>query len=74
MGHAPKVVREAIATTAERGLSFGISNPLEVEMARAIPADLDKRIPLIESDVLINEPAFAEACAKELLRLMRSPG
>lgn len=36
LGHAPKVVREAIATTAERGVSFGIPNPLEVEMARTI--------------------------------------
>jgi uncharacterized protein (UPF0261 family) len=39
----------------------------------AIRADLDKRIPLIEMDVLINEPVFAEACAKELLRLMQQP-
>jgi uncharacterized protein (UPF0261 family) len=38
----------------------------------ALRADLDKRIPLIEMDVAINEPAFAEACAKELLRLMRN--
>jgi glutamate-1-semialdehyde 2,1-aminomutase len=36
LGHAPKVVREAIANTAERGVSFGIPNPLEVEMARTI--------------------------------------
>jgi len=36
LGHAPKVVREAIATTAERGVSFGIPNSLEVEMARTI--------------------------------------
>jgi glutamate-1-semialdehyde 2,1-aminomutase len=36
LGHAPTVVREAIANTAERGVSFGIPNPLEVEMARTI--------------------------------------
>jgi glutamate-1-semialdehyde 2,1-aminomutase len=36
LGHAPAVVREAIAQTAERGVSFGIPNPLEVEMARMI--------------------------------------
>ncbi len=36
LGHAPAVVREAIARTAERGVSFGIPNPLEVEMARTI--------------------------------------
>ena len=36
LGHAPQVVRAAIASTAERGVSFGIPNPLEVEMARLI--------------------------------------
>ena len=36
LGHAPKVVRDAISQTAERGVSFGIPNPLEVEMARTI--------------------------------------
>jgi len=39
----------------------------------AIRADLDKRIPLIEMDVVVNEPVFAEACASELLRLMQPP-
>ncbi len=39
----------------------------------AIRADLDKRIPLIEVDVVVNEPVFAEACASELLRLMQQP-
>jgi uncharacterized protein (UPF0261 family) len=38
----------------------------------ALRADLDKRIPLIEMDVAINEAAFAEACAKELLRSMKT--
>jgi uncharacterized protein (UPF0261 family) len=46
----------------------------DAALFEAIRADLDKRISLIELDVLINEPAFAEACAKELLRLMRPPG
>jgi glutamate-1-semialdehyde 2,1-aminomutase len=36
LGHAPTVVRDAISQTAERGVSFGIPNPLEVEMARTI--------------------------------------
>ena len=36
LGHAPSVVREAIGVAAERGVSFGIPNPLEVEMARQI--------------------------------------
>ena len=33
LGHAPKVTVDAVAEVAPRGLSFGISNPLEVEMA-----------------------------------------
>ena len=36
LGHAPKVVVEAVCDAATRGLSFGIPNPLEVEMAELI--------------------------------------
>src|SRR3954465_11862451 len=36
LGHAPVVVREAVAAAAERGVSFGIPHPLEVEMARTL--------------------------------------
>ena len=36
LGHAPKVIVEAVRDTATRGLSFGIPNPLEVEMAELI--------------------------------------
>jgi glutamate-1-semialdehyde 2,1-aminomutase len=36
LGHAPKVVVEAVRNTAARGLSFGIPNPAEVEMAELI--------------------------------------
>src|SRR5262245_4155259 len=36
LGHAPKVVVEAVRDAASRGLSFGIPNPLEVEMAELI--------------------------------------
>ena len=36
LGHAPKVVLDAIRDAAARGLSFGIPNPLEVEMAELI--------------------------------------
>src|SRR6266545_1355392 len=36
LGHAPKVVVEAVCEAAARGLSFGIPNPLEVEMADLI--------------------------------------
>jgi glutamate-1-semialdehyde 2,1-aminomutase len=36
LGHAPKVVVNAVREVATRGLSFGIPNPLEVEMAELI--------------------------------------
>src|SRR6266545_1077909 len=36
LGHAPKVVVEAVREAATRGLSFGIPNPLEVDMAELI--------------------------------------
>src|SRR5215467_4220194 len=36
LGHAPKVVVQALRDAATRGLSFGIPNPLEVEMAELI--------------------------------------
>jgi glutamate-1-semialdehyde 2,1-aminomutase len=36
LGHAPKIVVNAARETATRGLSFGVPNPLEVEMAELI--------------------------------------
>jgi len=36
LGHAPQVVIDAISETANNGTSFGIPNPLEVEMAETI--------------------------------------
>src|ERR1700730_4913902 len=36
LGHAPKVVVDAVRDAATRGLSFGIPNPLEVQMAELI--------------------------------------
>ena len=36
LGHAPKMVVDAVRDAATRGLSFGIPNPLEVEMADLI--------------------------------------
>jgi glutamate-1-semialdehyde 2,1-aminomutase len=36
LGHAPKVAVDAVREIATRGLSFGIPNPLEVEMAGLI--------------------------------------
>ncbi len=36
LGHAPQVVIDAVTNAVPRGVSFGIPNPLEVEMARTI--------------------------------------
>ncbi len=36
LGHAPRPVVAAVQAAAERGTSFGIPNPLEVEMAKTI--------------------------------------
>jgi glutamate-1-semialdehyde 2,1-aminomutase len=36
LGHAPKVVVDAVREAATRGLNYGIPNPLEVEMAELI--------------------------------------
>jgi glutamate-1-semialdehyde 2,1-aminomutase len=36
LGHSPRTVVEAVREFARRGLSFGIPNPLEVEMAQLI--------------------------------------
>ena len=36
LGHAPSLVVEAVRAAAGLGLSFGIPNPLEVEMAELI--------------------------------------
>src|SRR6266576_2598043 len=36
LGHAAKVVFNAVREAATRGLSFGIPNPLEVQMAELI--------------------------------------
>src|SRR5438128_2980560 len=36
LGHAPKVIVDALGGAAARGLSFGIPNPLEVELAELI--------------------------------------
>ena len=36
LGHAPRVIVDAVREAATRGLSFGIPNPFEVEMAELI--------------------------------------
>ena len=65
VGHAPKVVVEAVRDAATRGLSFGIPNPLEVEMAELI-CDW---IPSIEKVRMVNSGTEA---AMSCIRLARA--
>ncbi len=64
LGHAPAVVREAIAETARHGVSFGIPNPLEVEMARQIV----DWVPSVEKVRLVNSGTEATMSAIRLAR------
>ena len=65
LGHAPKVVVEAVRDAATRGLSFGIPNPLEVEMAELI-CDW---VPSIEKVRMVNSGTEA---AMSCIRLARA--
>src|SRR5215211_171046 len=65
LGHAPKVVVEAVRDAATRGLSFGISNPLEMEMAELI-CDW---MPSIEKVRMVNSGTEA---AMSCIRLARA--
>ncbi len=64
LGHAPKVVLDAVATAASRGVSFGIPNPLEVEMARTICA----WVPSIEKVRMVNSGTEATMSSLRLAR------
>ena len=64
LGHAPKVVVEAVRDAATRGLSFGIPNPLEVEMAELI-CDW---MPSIEKVRLVNSGTEATMSCVRLAR------
>ena len=64
LGHAPKVVLDAIAVTAQRGVSFGIPNPLEVEMARTIC----EWIPSVEKVRMVNSGTEATMSCIRLAR------
>jgi glutamate-1-semialdehyde 2,1-aminomutase len=64
LGHAPKVVVEAVRDAATRGLSFGIPNPLEVEMAELI-CDW---IPSIEKVRMVNSGTEATMSCIRLAR------
>src|SRR3989440_9138799 len=64
LGHAPKVVVDAVRDAAMRGLSFGIPNPLEVELAELIC----QWMPSIEKVRMVNSGTEA---AMSCIRLAR---
>ena len=64
LGHAPKVVVNAVRDAAARGLSFGIPNPLEVELAELIC----QWMPSIEKVRMVNSGTEA---AMSCIRLAR---
>lgn len=64
LGHAPQVVIDAIAGTAAHGTSFGIPNPLEVEMAETIC----QMVPSIEKVRMTNSGTEAVLSAIRLAR------
>ena len=64
LGHAPRVVTDAIAEAAVRGVSFGVPNPLEVEMAELIC----RWIPSIEKIRMVNSGTEATMSCVRLAR------
>jgi glutamate-1-semialdehyde 2,1-aminomutase len=64
LGHAPKVVIDAVRDAAERGVSFGIPNPLEVEMAELIC----RWVPSIEKVRMVNSGTEATMSCIRLAR------
>ena len=64
LGHAPDVVVEAVRETAKSGLSFGIPNPLEVEMARLICT----WVPSVEKVRMVNSGTEATMSCVRLAR------
>jgi len=64
LGHAPQSVIEAVRAAAGRGLSFGIPNPLEVEMAETIC----RMVPSIEKVRMVNSGTEATMSCVRLAR------
>ena len=64
LGHAPQVVRSAISESAARGVSFGIPNPLELEMART----LVNWVPSLEKVRMVNSGTEATMSCLRLAR------
>ena len=64
LGHAPDAVIAAVCGTASNGLSFGIPNPLEVDMAQTI-CDL---VPSVEKVRMVNSGTEATMSCIRLAR------
>ncbi|MDD5201109.1 MAG: glutamate-1-semialdehyde 2,1-aminomutase [Terrimicrobiaceae bacterium] len=64
LGHAPAVVIEAVREAAGCGLSFGIPNPLEVEMAETIC----RLVPSVERVRMVNSGTEATMSCIRLAR------
>jgi glutamate-1-semialdehyde 2,1-aminomutase len=64
LGHAPKIIVDAVSETAARGSSFGIPNPLEVEMAELICSWM----PSIEKVRMVNSGTEATMSCIRLAR------
>jgi glutamate-1-semialdehyde 2,1-aminomutase len=64
LGHAPQVVIDAVTETAKHGTSFGIPNPLEVEMAETI----SRMVPSVEKVRMTNSGTEAVMSAIRLAR------
>ena len=64
LGHAPAVVIDAVREAAARGVSFGIPNPFEVEMAELIC----RWVPSIEKVRMVNSGTEATMSCLRLAR------
>jgi glutamate-1-semialdehyde 2,1-aminomutase len=64
LGHAPQVVVEAVTAAVRKGLSFGIPNPLEVEMAEL----LCRWMPSLEKVRMVNSGTEATMSCLRLAR------
>jgi glutamate-1-semialdehyde 2,1-aminomutase len=64
LGHAPKVVVDAVGEAARRAVSFGIPNPMEVEMAELIC----RWVPSIEKVRMVNSGTEATMSCVRLAR------
>ena len=64
LGHAPEVVIDAVRSAATRGVSFGIPNPFEVEMAELIC----RWVPSIEKVRMVNSGTEATMSCLRLAR------